>query len=193
MAVVLETAASGGTAFVALDTGAAGAATLDAVPLDTLSAGRASGTDCSVVRIAVDIFSNSPIGILRDSAREIRVFSGVFQVSVLKSSQMPNGFLSSVVLFHINEIQFPIGPRKAKAEKLLALSLREESLADGRCCCCCCCHRCNAYYYLISFDFPSSFSDSVYPKVVRFGKALLFTDFYRTKTTTHTTKCKCNT
>jgi len=92
-----------------------------------------------------------------------------------------------------NEIQFPIGPRKAKAEKLLALSLREESLADGRCCCCCCCHRCNAYYYLISFDFPSSFSDSVYPKVVRFGKALLFTDFYRTKTTTHTTKCKCNT
>lgn len=55
MVFVLETAANGGAAVVALDAGVAGAATLDAVPFDTLSAGRASGTGCSVVRIAVDI------------------------------------------------------------------------------------------------------------------------------------------
>jgi len=93
VAVVLETAASGGAALVALDTGAAGAATLDAVPLDTLSAGRASGTGCSVVRIAVDIFSNSSMGFLRDSAREIRVLSGEsFGFRCLKVVKCPVGF-----------------------------------------------------------------------------------------------------
>lgn len=92
MAVVLDTAASGGTAFVALDTGVAGAATLDAVPLDTLSAGRASGTDCSVVRIAVDIFPNSPIGFLEILHVRFEYFPESFWFRCLKLVKCPVGF-----------------------------------------------------------------------------------------------------
>lgn len=114
MAVVLETAARGGAAGVALDAGAAGEATPDEVPFDTLSAVRASGTGCNVVLIAVDIFLNpSPRcpEILCDGSVllvhndcEIRVFSfrvGVFRVPPLKISQMPQGFLPFVELLHI--------------------------------------------------------------------------------------------
>jgi len=86
--------------------------------------------------------------------------------------------------------------RKAMAEKRYSLSrFREQSLAAAGHCCC---HRCNAYYYLIRLRLFPSFQFLCrcrFPESGLVGKALLFTDFYRTttKTTTHTTKCKCNT
>jgi len=99
-----------------------------------------------------------------------------------------------------NQIQFPIGPKRRVKKSygrkaLFALSFREQSLAAAGHCCC---HRCNAYYYLIRLRLFPSFQFLCrcrFPESGLVGKALLFTDFYRTttKTTTHTTKCKCNT
>lgn len=55
---VVVLAAAVVVAFDAVDVDVGVAAVAVAVPFETFSAGRASGTGCKVVRIAVDIFSS---------------------------------------------------------------------------------------------------------------------------------------